>query len=222
MAFDFDAPANRAGTWSSRWQRHAGSDVIPLWVADTDFRPPPAVLAALSQRIEHGILGYTVPPSELTEAIVARLARLYGWRIQPDWLVYLPGIVPGLHHAARSLTSPADHVLVPRPVYQHVKKAPEAAPRAFSELDLVLEKDRWVFDIDNVRRSLRKDTRAFFLCNPQNPAARYSRARSSSGWRKRRATPSSFPTRSTATWSSSRDAATCRLPACRPRFRAAR
>lgn len=169
MAFDFDAPANRAGTWSSRWQRYAGTDVIPLWVADTDFRPPPAVLAALSQRLEHGILGYTVPPAALTEAIVARLDRLYGWRIDAEWLVYLPGVVPGLHHAARSLTSPGDHVLVPRPVYQHVRKAPEAAPRAFTEIDLVLHNDRWVFDLDGVRRSLRKNTRAFFLCNPQNP-----------------------------------------------------
>lgn len=169
MAFDFDAPANRAGTWSSRWQRYAGTDVIPLWVADTDFRPPPAVLAALSRRIEHGILGYTVPPPELTQAIVARLDRLYGWRIEPEWLVYLPGVVPGLHHAARSLTSPSDHVVVPRPVYQHVKKAPEAAPRPFTEVDLVLQNDRWVFDLDRVRRSVKKETRAFFLCNPQNP-----------------------------------------------------
>ncbi|MGE5639630.1 MAG: MalY/PatB family protein [Clostridia bacterium] len=169
MAFDFDAPADRGGTWSSRWQRYAGTDVIPLWVADTDFRPPPAVLAALSQRIEHGILGYTVPPPELTEAIVARLDRLYRWRIQPEWLVYLPGVVPGLHHAARSLTAAADHVIVPRPVYQHVKKAPEAAPRAFTEVDLVLQKDRWVFDLDSVRRAVRRETRAFFLCNPQNP-----------------------------------------------------
>lgn len=169
MTFDFDTPVDRTGTWSTRWERYAGRDVIPLWVADTDFRPPQEVLAALATRIDHGVLGYTVPPPELIEAIVARLARLYGWRIEPQWLVFLPGVVPGLHHAARSLTARDEHVIVPRPVYQHVKKAPELAGRPLTEVSLVLEHGRWVFDLEQVRRALRPNTRAFFLCNPQNP-----------------------------------------------------
>ena len=61
-ACDFDAPVDRAGTWSSRWERYAGRDVLPLWVADTDFKAPPPVLKALAARLEHGVLGYTVPP----------------------------------------------------------------------------------------------------------------------------------------------------------------
>ena len=169
MAFDFDTPVDRAGTWSTRWERYAGRDVIPLWVADTDFRPPEAVRAALAARIGHGVLGYTVPPPELLEAILARLARLYGWQVDPQWIVFLPGVVPGLHHAARSLTAPDEHVIVPRPVYQHVKKAPELAGRQLTEVPLVLEHGRWVFDLDQVRHALRPNTRAFFLCNPQNP-----------------------------------------------------
>ena len=169
MAFDFDAPVDRTGTWSTRWERYAGRDVIPLWVADTDFRPPAEVLAALSARVAHGVLGYTVPPRALVDAIVARLARLYGWRVEPEWIVFLPGVVPGLHHAARSLTAAGDHVIVPRPVYQHVKKAPELAPRPFTETPLVLERGRWIFDLDALRRAMTRRTRAFFLCNPQNP-----------------------------------------------------
>ena len=96
MAFDFDTPVERTGTWSMRWERHAGRDVIPLWVADTDFRAPPAVLEALSARIAHGVLGYTFAPEALREAVVERLQRLYAWRVQPDWIVFLPGVVPGL------------------------------------------------------------------------------------------------------------------------------
>ena len=167
--FDFDTPLDRAGTWSTRWERHAGADVIPLWVADTDFRAAPAILQALWRRLEHGVFGYSTPPPELRVAIASRMERLYGWRIDPSWIVLIPGVVPGLHLAARRLVPPQGHALIPRPVYHHFKRAMELAPRAFSEVPLVLERGRWVFDLDFLQRSLSRETRAFFLCNPQNP-----------------------------------------------------
>jgi cystathionine beta-lyase len=166
---DFDTAVDRAGTWSTRWERYAGHDVIPLWVADTDFRAPPAVLRALSERIRHGVLGYTSAPDELREAIVARLQRLYGWRIEPGWIVFLPGVVPALHHAARCLIPADGHALVPSPIYQHFKRALELAPRAHTDLPLVLEDGRWVFDLDFLKKSISEKTRLLFLCNPQNP-----------------------------------------------------
>jgi len=166
--FDFDAPVERAGTWSLRWNRY-GRDVIALWVADSDFRAAPGVLQALEQRIKHGVFGYTAAPEELREAIVARLERLYRWRIDPAWIVFLPGVVPGLHLAARRLLPADAHALVPTPIYQHFKRALELAPRAHSELQLVLRDGRWVFDEDAIKRSMRPNTKLFFLCNPQNP-----------------------------------------------------
>jgi len=165
VEFDFDAPVERSGTWSTRWERYAGRDVIPLWVADSDFRAPPAVLHALAARVEHGVFGYTTPPAALTEAICERLERRYAWRVEPSWVVYLSGVVPGLHLAARKLAPPDGHVLVPRPVYQHLKRAAELAPRRFTEIPLVLDRGRWVFD----PKDLRQDADLFFLCNPQNP-----------------------------------------------------
>lgn len=169
MKFDFDTPVERIGTWSTRWDRYAGRDVIPLWVADTDFRAPPSVLEALSERIRHGVLGYTAPPPELRAAIVERLARLYSWHVAPEWIVFIPGLVPGLHHAARALIPPQARVVVPRPVYQHVKGAPQLAGRNVTEVPLVLQAGRWVFDVDSVKKSLSQRPAAFFLCNPQNP-----------------------------------------------------
>ena len=167
--FDFDALTERAATWSTRWDRYAGRDVIPLWVADTDFRAPPAVLDALAARVEHGVLGYTQPPAALREAIVERMRRLYGWRVDAEWIVFLPGVVPGLHLAARTLLAPGEHALVPTPIYHHFKRALELAPRAHSDLPLVLQQGRWVYDLDRVRKAMRPETRVFFLCNPQNP-----------------------------------------------------
>jgi putative C-S lyase len=167
--FDFDQPVERAGTWSLRWEKHAGRDVIPLWVADSDFRAPPAVLAAMRERLEHGVLGYTTPPQELREAIAGRIERLYGWRIRPDWIVFLPGVVTGLHLAARRLVPADGHVLVPMPIYHHFRQAVDKAPRARSDVPLVLREGRWVFDEDCLGKSVRSETRLLFLCNPQNP-----------------------------------------------------
>jgi cystathionine beta-lyase len=169
VKFDFDTPVERGGSWSTRWERYAGRDVIPLWVADTDFRTAPAVLQALSEKVTHGVFGYSTPPQELRTAIVERLERLYRWRIDPSWIVFLPGVVPGLHLAARKLVPPEGHALIPRPVYHHFKRAMELAPRAFTEVSLVLHEGRWVFDADALKQSIRPETRAFFLCNPQNP-----------------------------------------------------
>jgi putative C-S lyase len=165
-SFDFDMPVDRAGTWSTRWERYAGADVIPLWVADTDFRAPVEVLEALHKRVAQGVLGYTQPPVELAQAIVERLWRLYAWKIDPAWIVFLPGVVPGLHMAARELSAPRERVLVPTPVYHHFKRAVELAPRPHVEVPLVLEAGRWVLDLDVVRAA---PARLAFLCNPQNP-----------------------------------------------------
>ena len=169
MPIDFDAPVDRAGTWSSRWERYAGRDVIALWVADTDFRAPACVLEAMAARLRHGVLGYTSPPQELREAIAARMLRLYRWRIEPEWIVFLPGVVPGLHLAARHLVRPGEHALVPTPIYHHFKRALELAPRAHDDVPLALHGGRWVFDEERLAAAVRPNTRLLYLCNPQNP-----------------------------------------------------
>src|SRR5690349_2706335 len=165
---DFDTPVERRGTWSTRWERYPG-DVIPLWVADTDFRAPPAVLEAMRRRIEHGIFGYSVPPPELREALIERLGRLYGWQVHPDWVVFVSGVVPGLHLAARHLVGPEQHILVPTPVYHHLKRAAVLAGRSHAEVPLVLSSGRWVFDEERLRACVRRESRLLMLCNPQNP-----------------------------------------------------
>jgi cystathionine beta-lyase len=166
---NFDEPVERAGTWSMRWERYAGRDVIPLWVADTDFRSPPAVRAALAKRIEHGVLGYTAPPEALREAIVDYLARHHRWRVDASWIVFLPGVVPALHVSARRLLQADEHALIPTPVYHHFKRAVELAPRPHTEVPLILERGRWVWDLDALRAARTPRTRVLYLCNPQNP-----------------------------------------------------
>ena len=127
------------------------------------------MLEALEKRVAHGVFGYTPPPEELRAEIVARLERLYGWRIDPAWIVFIPGVVAGLHLAARRLLQPGEHGLVPRPVYQHLKRCLEFAPRPFTEVPLVMDGGRWIPDLDVLKKALLQNSRAYFLCNPQNP-----------------------------------------------------
>jgi putative C-S lyase len=168
LPFDFDMPVERRGTWSTRWERYP-AEVIPLWVADTDFRAPPAVLEAMRRRIEHGVFGYSLNPQPLREVIVERMRRLYGWRVEPEWIVFVSGVVPGLHLAARHLTNADQHALVPTPVYHHLKQSLVKSRRAHTDVPLVLSGGRWVWDERFLASAVRANSRLLFLCNPQNP-----------------------------------------------------
>ena len=169
MDFDFDIAVDRQGTHSLRWEKYAGRDVIPLWVADMDFRSPPAVVDALRRRVEHGVYGYTLPPPELSRVIVERMQRLYGWAVQPEWIVFLPGVVSGLYLAANRLTQADEHILSPSPVYYHLTRAAQSAPRAWSDVPVVLERGRWVWDEARLAALVKPNSRLLMLCNPHNP-----------------------------------------------------
>lgn len=168
-AFDFDAPVDRSGTHATRWEKYSGRDVVPLWVADTDFRAPPAVIDALRRRVEHGVFGYTAPPPELRSLVVERMTRLYGWAIAPEWVVFLPGVVSALYMAANRLTAPGDHILTPAPVYYHLFRAAQSAPRPWTDVPMVLKGGRWVWDEAALEASVQAGTRLVMLCNPYNP-----------------------------------------------------
>jgi cystathionine beta-lyase len=169
MDFDFDIPVDRQGTCSLRWEKYAGRDVIPLWVADMDFRSPPAVIDALRRRVEHGVFGYTLPPPELNGLIVERMQRLYRWAVHPDWIVFLPGVVSGLYLAASRLTRAEEHILSPSPVYYHLFRAAQSAPRAWSDVPMVLKRGRWVWDEDRLAAAVQPNSRILMLCSPHNP-----------------------------------------------------
>lgn len=168
----FDKYIDRRGTNSTKWNKYPGDDVIPAWVADMDFQSPPAILDALSTRVAHGVFGYSRPPEELVELLIARLEQRYGWRVLPEWLVWLPGVVPGLSLSCRSVAGSGDNVMTPTPVYYPFLAAPATAKVEKIELPAVKNGDRWEFDFDLMRDLISDRTRLFLLCNPYNPLGR--------------------------------------------------
>ncbi len=175
MTYDLDHIIERRSTESAKW-RWYDDDVLPLWVADLDFPSPQPVIRALHQRVEHGIFGYGLEPPELRPVIVERLKRLYGWQVEPDDLVFLPGVVAGFNLATQAVTSPGDGVLVQTPVYYPILYAPDHAGCTLDEMELTRQTDgSYTIDFTAFQATITPRTRIFILCNPHNPVGRVFR-----------------------------------------------
>ncbi|XBS68339.1 PatB family C-S lyase [Acerihabitans sp. KWT182] len=169
MAFNFDESIDRRHSDSYKWQKYYEQNVIPLWVADTDFRSPPCIIEALQARIAHGVFGYGFPPPELTELFIARMLERYQWRVRPEWLVFLPGLVSGLNLAVRGLTAPEEGIIIPNPVYPPFRAAARGAKRTQVLAPMVLRDGRWQMDLAAVEPGLTGSEKLLMLCNPHNP-----------------------------------------------------
>jgi cystathionine beta-lyase len=170
--FDFDTVIDRSGTGSEKWDKYRGRDIIPLWVADMDFRSPPAVLAALHERIEHGVFGYSHPPTSLVEAVLEHLERDFDWQVRPEWLVWLPGLVCGLNVLCRAVGETGDEVLTFTPVYPPFMSAPTLSRRTTVKVPLQLVAGRWELDLEALEQAITPRTRLLLLCSPHNPVGR--------------------------------------------------
>ncbi len=169
MAFNFDECIDRRHSDSHKWQKYANKDVIPLWVADTDFRSPPCVIDALHQRVSHGVFGYGVVPQELGTLLCERMGDRYQWHIKPEWLVFLPGLVSGLNISTRALTECEQRIVLPAPLYPQFGKAAKSAGRQQLPVSMHLINDRWLPDIDGVIQQIEGNEKLLMLCNPHNP-----------------------------------------------------
>ena len=172
MTFDFDTPIDRRGTDSAKWDRYRGRDVLPMWLADMDFRSPPAVIEALRGRVAHGVFGYAEPPQELYETIPATLQRDYAWAVEPEWLVWLPGVMVGVNLACSITGQDGDDVLTAVPIYPPFLSAPQGSRRNLVAVPMMQRGGRWQFDFDRLEAAITPRARVLLLCNPHNPIGR--------------------------------------------------
>jgi cystathionine beta-lyase len=173
MIFDFDAPIERAGSDSVKWARYSGRDIIPLWVADMDFAAPPAVIEALHRRIDHGVLGYNQPTPGQVDAVLGYLERHFGWCIDAEWIVWLPGLVSGLNVACRAVGTAGDAVFTATPIYPPFLSAPVDSARRVVSAPLVRDSAGWLWDFPTVDAVLStSEAKLFLLCHPHNPTGR--------------------------------------------------
>ena len=173
MKYDFDEQIPRRGTCSYKWDSAEENDVLPMWVADMDFRTAPAVIRAVERRAAHGIYGYTKVPGAYYEAVVNWFAGRHGWRIAPEWLIYTTGVVPAVSAVIQALTQPGDRVIVQTPAYNCFFSSIRNSRCELSANNLLYRNGRYTVDFDDLEAKA-ADPKAtlLLLCNPHNPSGR--------------------------------------------------
>ncbi len=173
MKYNFDEIVNRRGTDCIKYDalpRYFGDgNLLPLWVADMDFRTPSFIMEAIRRRMEHELLGYTFRGEGFYEAIVEWVRRHHHWNIRKEWIVYTPGVVSALTLAVLAFTQPGEKVVVQPPVYFPFFESVSGAHRIVTENPLRLEKGRYTFDLENLEQVADEQTRMLLLCSPHNP-----------------------------------------------------
>lgn len=175
MKYNFDEVIERKGTDSVKWDgvesRWGRNDLIPMWVADMDFRTAPFVVEALKKRLEHEVLGYTFACKEWSESIVKWLINRHGWAIRENMLTFTPGIVRGLAFAVQCFTEKGDKIMVMPPVYHPFFLVSERNERQVVFSPLVLKEGSLYIDFDRFEKDI-AGCKLLILSNPHNPGGR--------------------------------------------------
>lgn len=175
---DFESLIERRGTDSLKWARY-DADVLPMWVADMDFRSPEPILRALRRRVDHAVFGYGAESIELKEAVCERMARLQNWIVTPEMIVFLPGLVSGLNVMCGAVGNDGDGVMVNTPVYPPFLTAPHNQGRQLQAVEIVptIRRGRleYALDLDALEHGVTSSSKLFILCNPHNPTGRVYR-----------------------------------------------
>jgi cystathionine beta-lyase len=173
MRYNFDEVINRENTSSYKYDRRMdvfdNPDVLPLWVADMDFKTPPFVIDAIRQRLDHEILGYTDISESFYQAVIDWNKRHYNWDIKSGWISFSPGVVPAINLLVMTFTQPGDSIIIQPPVYFPFFEAIKNHNRNLVTNPLLYQAGNYSIDIDDLEAKIDRKTRMLFLCSPHNP-----------------------------------------------------
>ncbi|MHA1435729.1 MAG: MalY/PatB family protein, partial [Candidatus Heimdallarchaeota archaeon] len=177
--WNFNEGVNREGTSAAKWDQEflkkyfKVEDVLPLWVADMDFKAPDALLNALKNRIDHGVFGYTIAPDSYFDAIIDWFKRKHQWTIEKDWINFAPGVVPAINFIVQTFTRPGDKIIIQEPVYYPFKNQVEANGRIVINNELIPKERTYEIDFDDLEKKCKEErAKLFILCSPHNPVCR--------------------------------------------------
>lgn len=165
----FDQFVDRKCSDSVKWAKYKSRDIIPLWIADTDFPSPFEVKAALKKRADHPIYGYGFPSEHLKHLFIDWVKNKHKWLVAEDDILFTPGIVPALNLCCEAFTKPDEHVLIQTPVYPPIASAPSRFRRKSITLPVILIDGKWKIDFSTLDKTLDQNTKLLILCNPHNP-----------------------------------------------------
>ncbi|MHA2260706.1 MAG: aminotransferase class I/II-fold pyridoxal phosphate-dependent enzyme, partial [Promethearchaeota archaeon] len=167
--WSFDKVIDRTDTQSAKWEYY-DKDLLPLWVADMDFRVPQPIIDAIINRAKHGIFGYSYYHDAYYNAVMSWFKRRYDWVINRDWLAFTPGVIPAINIALLSFTNPGDKIIVQNPVYYPFYGAIQNNGRQVTFNQLKLSNGVYRMDFDDLKQKVRDPrTKLLILCSPHNP-----------------------------------------------------
>jgi cystathionine beta-lyase len=171
--YNFDEVVPRKGTNCLKYDAlenfFNSPDLLPLWVADMDFRTPSFIMQAIRKRADHEILGYTFRPDSYFQAIIGWMKRRHNWDVQREWISFSPGVVAGLTLGVETFSKPGDGVIVQPPVYFPFFDSVKGTKRRMIENPLKMVNGRYTFDLEDLKSKIDGNTKLLLLCNPQNP-----------------------------------------------------
>ena len=172
--FNFDEIVDRHGTHSVKWDKCDSNDIIPMWVADMDFKAAPCIIDAMKDRLEHGIFGYANVPEEFYTSIINWFQRRHNWTINRDWIEYTTGVVPAFDAVLKAITKPGENVVVLTPVYNCFFTCIESNKCKTVEVPLTYDENyAYTIDFKALEQALSdNNTHTLLFCNPHNPAGR--------------------------------------------------
>lgn len=175
--YDFDTVCNRRGTSCLKYdfgmKRAGRDDLLPMWVADMDFRLPDSILEVIKARVDHGIFGYTDPDDDYFNVLDSWFWKRYHWHVDRSWVTITPGVVYAVATAVRALTSPGDAVLIQEPVYYPFRETIEDNGRICVSSNLVNHNGYYEIDYEDFEKKLdSSNAKLFILCSPHNPVGR--------------------------------------------------
>jgi len=176
MKYNFDQEINRYNTSSVKWDEvdtiFGGENLLPMWVADMDFKVPEPVIEAVKQRAEHGIFGYTARNDSYYEAIIGWMERRHNWKVEKDWICHAPGVVPALGMLVRTFTKPGDKIIIQPPVYYPFTNVVEKNERVIVPNPLKYKNGRYVMDLEDLENKIDQDVKMIIISSPHNPVGR--------------------------------------------------
>ncbi len=167
---DFDKPVERKKTYSVKWEKYKDKDIIPLWIADSDFETAPVITKALQQRVAQGVFGYTTQGTTgVREAITLHLSHHYDWNIKKDWIVPLSSLVNGLTFSSLLAGNEGDEIMIPATIYPPFNYVISNTNRKKIRVPMRLQGERWVLDLVALEAAITPKTKMILFCNPHNP-----------------------------------------------------
>jgi cysteine-S-conjugate beta-lyase len=174
--YNFDKIVDRRGTDCEKYDAlklyFGTNDAIPLWVADMDFKTPAFILEAMQKRLNHGIMGYPIRPTDFYPAIINWCKERHQWSVKREFCVFSPGVVPSINIAIQALTQEGDKIIVQSPVYTPFFTCVEKNNRKVLINELILKDGRYVMDYDDLEKQASEGAKMILLCTPHNPGGR--------------------------------------------------